>query len=111
MSEPTEPSEAGWRQAARGRVVSGLDVIREAVERALDNKHDEEGVEVAVYIVAQDGRRLRMAGQDRAQSHPAGRGRARVGIVSKLKAFRNSLESNDKVDKMEAALRKILPDE
>lgn len=37
----------------------GLDRVREGIERALDTKSAVEGVEVAVYVVAQNGRRLR----------------------------------------------------
>ena len=38
----------------------GLTLIREAVERALDTKSEDEGVEVAVYVVSQQGERLRL---------------------------------------------------
>lgn len=38
--------------------MTGVDLIAQAVEAALDAKSADEGVEVAVYVVAQDGRRL-----------------------------------------------------
>lgn len=40
--------------------MNGVKLIEEAVERALVTKSDDEGIEVVVYIVAQNDRRLRM---------------------------------------------------
>lgn len=43
-----------------GGGVNGIELVREAVERALDVKGDDEGVEVAVYITSQQGTRCRL---------------------------------------------------
>jgi hypothetical protein len=40
--------------------MNGADLIAEAIAWALDAKSDDEGVEVTVWIVGQDGRKRRM---------------------------------------------------
>lgn len=40
--------------------MNGVEMIAATVEKVLDSKAEHEGVEVAVYVVAQDGTRLRM---------------------------------------------------